>query len=148
MKTMTLTELLALAHSRPLIDAELAELNRLSGGFSDHLGLRITHASAERVRGHLEVGDCHLQPFGLVNGGVYASIGETLGSVAGACAAAAPVVGINNSTHFVASTGSGVIHAEALPIHCGRSTQTWEISMSQEGKLLAKMTLQTMVLRA
>ncbi|MDU0477659.1 PaaI family thioesterase [Staphylococcus chromogenes] len=145
---MNLAELLALAHQRPLVDAELAELNQAATGLSQHLGIRLTYVAVDKAEAQLDIAACHLQPFGLVNGGVYCSIGETLGSLAGAVAAGKPVVGVSNSTQFFRSAREGKIEAVATALHVGRRTQSWEISMTQAGKLLAKTSLQTLVLEA
>lgn len=144
---MELEQLLGIAYTRRLDDAELTKLNNGATGLTRLLGLQFTDVGPDRVEGHVVVSEGHLQPFGLVNGGVYASIGETLGSVAGAVAAGCAVVGIENSTHFFRPASAGVIVGVATPVHVGRSTQTWDIVMTHTDKLLARTTLKTMVMR-
>ena len=87
----------------------------------------------------------HLQPAGLVNGGVFASIGETVASVAGIVRAGGAVVGVNNDTNFIRSVRSGVIEATAEPIQLGRRTQLWRVDMRNEDRLAAQTILRTMV---
>lgn len=146
---MEISSLFATAHHRPLRDEELTELNELNTGFSQHLGIRFTHVSSENVRAEIPVTQELLQVAGIVNGGVYCSIAETLGSVAGMCASGGvPIVGLSNTTNFLAACSSGVIDAEATTIHAGRTTQAFEIRCSHRGKLLAITTLRTMVLDA
>lgn len=146
---MDFLALLASAHDRPLHDDELAILNSADRGFSQHIGIRFTHVSAARVSAEIPVTQELLQVAGIVNGGVYCSIAETLGSIAGICAAnGTPVVGLSNSTNFLASCGSGVIEAEATTIHAGRTTQAFEVRCTHRGKLLAVTTIRTMVLSA
>ena len=90
----------------------------------------------------------HHQPAGMVNGGVFCSIGETMGSFAGFVAAGGPVVGMNNSTDLLRSVTDGVIEAETTPVHVGRRTQLWRTEMRSDGKLVAVCTLRTMVMGA
>ena len=146
---MDIVALFAAAKDRPLRDTELAELNAADRGFSQHIGIRFTHVSAERVAAEIPVTQELLQVAGIVNGGVYCSIAETLGSIAGFCAAGgAPVVGLSNNTNFLAACSSGVIDAEATTIHAGRTTQAFEVRCTHRGKVLAVTTLRTMVLSA
>lgn len=132
---------------RALDDAQLAQLNERNVGLDAHLGIRYTQIADGRVRARLEVGAQHKQPVGLVNGGVFCALAESVGSLAGVVAAGAPVVGVNNDTDFLDSVRDGVIEAKATPIQLGRRTQLWEILMTNEGRLVARSTLRTMVLR-
>lgn len=144
---MELAALFAQAQNRPLNDEELAQLNAADRGFSRHIGVRFTFVSADRVTAEIPVTQELLQIAGIVNGGVYCSIAETLGSIAGfAAAGGRPVVGVNNNTNFLSACGSGVIEAEAITIHAGRTTQAFEIRCRHRDKLLAVTTLRTMVL--
>lgn len=146
---MDFASLFSSAQTRPLTTPELVELNASDRGFSRHIGLRLTHVSADCVRAEIPVTQELLQVAGIVNGGVYCSIAETIGSIAGMCAAGGkPVVGINNTTNFISACGSGVIEAEAKTIHAGRSTQAFEIRCTHRGKLLSSTMLRTMVLSA
>ena len=93
---------------------------------------------AERARGEmiaeaveavdLEPDDRHRQPYGLVHGGVYCSIVESLGSVGSATYAVdrgmVGAVGLSNSTDFLRSHREGRLNARATPIH-GRC-ETWQ----------------------
>ncbi|QYH19757.1 PaaI family thioesterase [Corynebacterium aquatimens] len=130
----------------PLNEEELAVLNAANIGFAQHLGLVITYCSAERLEGYLDVGPQHLQVAGIVNGGVYASIGETLGSAAAIVTTGRPAVGMSNNTDFLRSVSSGRIEAVAIPVHTGRTTHLWRIEMSHEGKLAAITHLKLMLM--
>lgn len=144
--SMTFKSLIKSAANAPLSADELEEFNSLENGFDAALGIRYTHISASGVRAEVHVTGAHLQPMGLVHGGVYCSIAESVGSVAGVCAAGGPVVGVNNNTDLIHSVGAGVIEAEASPVHIGRSTQIWEIKLTHRGHLVARTTLRTLVL--
>ena len=87
-----------------------------------------------------------LQPWGLVNGGVFSSIAESVGSLAGVVMAGEVVVGVNNNTDFIKSVTQGIIEARATPIQAGRRSQIWNIELHHEGKLVALSKLLTMTL--
>src|SRR5258708_16223441 len=81
-----------------------AQMNAVRGGWPETMGITITRATAGEVKAELEVGPQHLQPYGVVHGGVYCGLIETLASV-GAALFALPrgqsVVGLENITSFV-----------------------------------------------
>ena len=109
----------------------------------EHIGLEVTAASTDRVAGTLEVSSIHHQPYGVVHGGVYCSIVETLASIGGALWAMdrgmAGVVGVSNTTDFLRPHMSGVLTAEATPIHRGRTQQLWQVEIvNADDKLVAR----------
>jgi len=53
---------------------------RLGEGFDNLYGLEVTHVSDELLRGRVEVTEAIKQPAGLVHGGVYAAVAESLAS--------------------------------------------------------------------
>lgn len=107
-------------------------------------GLEITETSSEHCVGRLKVNETHHQPYGLVHGGVYATIVETLASTGAAFWAVehgyAGVVGVSNSTDFFRATKDGVLIGEATPIQRGRTYQLWQVDIVREedGKLAAR----------
>ncbi|MGA3185330.1 MAG: esterase, partial [Candidatus Dormibacteria bacterium] len=58
-----------------------------TAGFIGLLGLQFDEVTPTRVTAHLEIGEQHLQPYGLVHGGVYAAVAETLASIGAMVAA-------------------------------------------------------------
>ena len=141
-----LNDLLALAHERPLNHQELMLINENSIGYDATIGIRYTHISRGEVRATVRVTPSLLQPWGLVNGGVYCSIAESVGSIAGVVQAGEVVVGVNNNTDFIKSVTNGTIEAHATPIQAGRRSQIWNIELHHEGKLVALSKLRTMTL--
>ncbi len=109
-------------------------------GFDALYGLQMEHASPDEVRAHIVVSDHHKQPFGLLHGGVYASIAESMASI-GAWLAAGEgksAAGSNNNTSFLRPVFGGTIHAVARPRHSGRTTAVWDIEFTDDdGKLCA-----------
>lgn len=121
----------------------------VQGGFNDLVGIEIVEASPARVVARLRVERKHLQPYGIVHGGVYAAITETVASYGAALAAmerdpGSGAVGLENHTTFVRSAREGAeLVAEATPLHAGRRTQSWRVEVrdASSGKLQAQSTV-------
>ncbi len=101
-----------------------------------YTGIELLEASSDRVTGRLVLNENHHQPYGLVHGGVYCTLIETLASMGAAMWATenglAGTVGISNTTDFLRGTTDGTLLAEAKPIHRGRSQQVWEVTVRRE----------------
>jgi uncharacterized protein (TIGR00369 family) len=117
------------------------------GGFDALLGLELLECSDELVRARLPVRDELRQPFGLVHGGVFASIAETLASV-GTAVAVHPqgdaAMGLSNQTSFTRPITDGTIHARAVRRHRGRTTWIWDVEISDDAGrpcALSRMTI-------
>jgi uncharacterized protein (TIGR00369 family) len=122
--------------------ADLASaMNSSPGGYNVAMGLAFISATPDEVVAELEVGPQHLQPYGIVHGGVYCGVVETTCSVgAGLFSAAAgqAVVGVENHTSFLRAVRSGRLRVTALPLSRGRRTQIWEASIRDgRGRLVA-----------
>jgi 1,4-dihydroxy-2-naphthoyl-CoA hydrolase len=116
------------------------EKDAFAGGV---LGLEFDTVSLERLTGHLDIAPIHHQPYGIVHGGVWCAIVETMASFAGALHAAKDgrlVVGVHNATDFLRAQREGRVEAEATPVHLGRSQQLWqvEIRRADDGKAVAR----------
>ncbi|MCA9651657.1 MAG: PaaI family thioesterase [Myxococcales bacterium] len=127
-----------------------AMANRSRGGFNETLGLRFVRVTTEEVVAEVPVGPHLLQPYGLVHGGVLASMVETLCSV-GAAIDAMPrgqtTVGLENSTSFLRATRSGTLRGIARAVHRGRRTQVWEVEILDDaGERVATGRVRMMVL--
>lgn len=117
------------------------QVNAIKGGFNEAMGLTFVRVTTEEVVAELTVSKEHLQPYGLVHGGVYAGMIETLCST-GAALVALPrgqsAVGQENSTSFLRAARQGVIRGRAVPVHPGRRSQVWRAEIHDDaGKLLA-----------
>lgn len=91
-----------------------------------------------------------LQPFGLVHGGVYASIAETLASIGtfvGVHEQGMHAMGLSNSTSFLRPILAGTIHAEARPLHRGRTTWLWDVEITDDEGRLCATTRMTIAVR-
>jgi 1,4-dihydroxy-2-naphthoyl-CoA hydrolase len=111
--------------------------------FDKELGLAFTEISPDRTRAQLEVASKLLQPLGLVHGGVYCSMVESLASVAAytwlAANGGGSVVGVNNNTDFLRAISSGMVSGTAIPIHRGRRQQLWQVTIvDSDDRLVAR----------
>ena len=119
----------------------------MTDGFNRLLDLEVTAWEEGMVRGNVDVRDELKQPAGLVHGGVFASIAETLASLATHVAVAGDgraAMGLSNQTSFLRPITEGHVHAEARARHRGRSTWVWEVDFTDdEGRLcaLSRMTV-------
>lgn len=108
-------------------------------------GLVFTEVTGVRVVGHIDLGPRHHTPFGVVHGGLYAAVVETVGSVGASVAVSERgqfAVGVNNSTDFLRSTSEGRADVVGEPIMQGRTQQLWQVTITREdGKELARGTL-------
>ncbi|CDP81904.1 esterase [Mycolicibacterium conceptionense] len=116
---------------------------RLGQGFDSELGLTYLELTPDGGRAQLTIHDKLLQPWGIVHGGVYCSIVESLASVSGHIwlseNGGGTVVGVNNNTDFLRAIGTGTVTAISQPIHRGRRQQLWLITITDEqGKLVAR----------
>jgi uncharacterized protein (TIGR00369 family) len=108
------------------------------------LGLRFTQVTPERVVAYLDAGPQHHQPYGVLHGGVYASIVEAVASYGAGNAALANgqrgVLGVSNATDFFRSHSTGELTCVGTPVHAGRSAHVWqvEVTRSSDGKLVAR----------
>jgi 1,4-dihydroxy-2-naphthoyl-CoA hydrolase len=104
--------------------------------FDTELGLRFTEVSPHGARAQLEVTPKLLQPMGLVHGGVYCSMVETIASASAfawlATRGGGNVVGVNNNTDFLRSISSGTVFGAAEPIHRGRRQQLWLVTITDD----------------
>lgn len=109
-------------------------------GFTRAMGMTYVRLTAEEVVIEWTVGPEHLQPYGIVHGGVHAGAIETACSM-GAVVQAGPgvvIMGVENQTSFLRAVRSGTLTCRAVPLHPGRRLQLWEAKVTDgEGKLVA-----------
>jgi 1,4-dihydroxy-2-naphthoyl-CoA hydrolase len=113
----------------------------MRGPFVSYLGLEYTEVSGDRVVATWTAGERHHQPYGIVHGGVHASVVETLGSIGSTAwlGADGKCVGVNNTTDFYRAAREGEMTSVATPIHQGRSQQVWLVETRDgEGRLVAR----------
>jgi 1,4-dihydroxy-2-naphthoyl-CoA hydrolase len=120
------------------------------GTLSETLGLEFVEIGADFVKGALTVDSRHLRPGGIVNGGVYLAMIETVASVAARCAIhgkAKNSLGIQvNANHLKVAVPGDRLTATARPIHLGKSTHLWDVAIeNQNGKLVSRGTITLLI---
>lgn len=99
------------------------------------LGIEIIELTKERVVATMPVDDRTRQPFGILHGGASVALAETVASIAGTMHVdleANYVVGVEINANHIKAKKDGVVTGTATPIHIGRSTQVWHISIVDE----------------
>ena len=101
------------------------------------LGHEMIEIKENYVKSKLKIEDHHKQPMGLVHGGIYATLSETICSYGANFLDKGVFVGVNNNTDFLSSVEDGEIVCIAEPIKIGRSYQLWETKIYHNEKLCA-----------
>jgi 1,4-dihydroxy-2-naphthoyl-CoA hydrolase len=118
--------------------------------FDRHYGLELEELGDEVVRARVQVREHHLQPVGLVHGGVYASIAEALAS-AGTNVGVLPDgsigLGMSNHSTFLRPISQGTIHAAARRRHRGRTTWIWDVDLTDDDGRLCAVSRVTIAVR-
>jgi uncharacterized protein (TIGR00369 family) len=119
-------------------------------GFDRLYGLEILSFDAEEVRAQVEVRDELRQPAGLVHGGVFASIAESITSMATWMVVheeGKTAQGLSNQTSFLRPIVDGTIHAVARRRHRGRTTWVWEVEITDDEDRLCALVRMTVAVR-
>jgi uncharacterized protein (TIGR00369 family) len=108
----------------------------VGAGFDSEIGLKFLELTPDGGTAQLHIHDKLLQPWGIVHGGVYCSIIESLASVSGQVwlseNGGGHVVGVNNNTDFLRAISAGTVTAVSVPIHRGRRQQLWLITITDD----------------
>jgi len=118
--------------------------------FDTLYGLHVEAVSEEEARATVPVRDEIKQPMGLVHGGVFASIAESLASMATALAVAPDgrqAMGLSNATSFMRPITEGTVHAVARRIHRGRTTWVWDVEITDDAGRRCAVTRMTIAVR-
>ena len=120
------------------------------GTLDDVLGFEILEASPERCRARFAAERRVQQPLGLVHGGAFAALAESMVSATTHMAVAADgdvALGQSNSTSFFRPATAGVVHAEGTPIHRGRSSWVWDVRFTDDDDRLCAVSRVTIAVR-
>jgi uncharacterized protein (TIGR00369 family) len=113
-------------------------------------GLQIHDVGEEEVTASVPVTDAVKQPMGLVHGGLYAAMAESLASMATAIAVADDgkrAMGLSNATSFLRPITEGTVHATARRLHRGRSTWVWDVEITDDAGRRCALTRMTIAVR-
>jgi 1,4-dihydroxy-2-naphthoyl-CoA hydrolase len=119
-------------HARPTVE----QVNqRRQGTMVEHLGIEVTEVGDEFLSGRMPVDHRTKQPAGLLHGGASVALAETLGSIAANIVvdpAKFQCVGLEINANHIRSCTSGFVDGIARPLHLGKTTQIWEIKITQK----------------
>ena len=103
------------------------------GALADKMGIELIELSADRAVATMPV-EGNTQPLGLMHGGAYVVLAESLGSFAANVAAGEGryAVGIEINASHSRSATSGIVTGVCTAISIGRTLATHEIAISDE----------------
>lgn len=119
-------------------------------GFDRLYGLELVSVDDTEVAARVKVRDELRQPAGLVHGGVFASIAESICSLATWLAVESEgrsAQGLSNQTSFLRPILDGTIHALARRRHRGRTTWVWEVDITDDAGRLCALVRMTVAVR-
>jgi 1,4-dihydroxy-2-naphthoyl-CoA hydrolase len=132
---------------RPTLD----QLNRQTPTMVTHLGIVISDIGDDYLQATMPVDHRTHQPFGLLHGGASVALAESLGSM-GAYLCVDPslynIVGLEINANHVRAVRSGYVTGKAQPLHIGKSTQIWEIRITDEADKLVCISRITLAVLA
>lgn len=114
------------------------------------LRIRFTELGEDYLIAKMPVNERVYQPDGVLHGGATFALAETVGSVASHLFARKGdqiVRGIEMSGNHLKSVSSGHVYARAESIHLGRTTQIWQIRVTDDDdQLISLIKLTTITL--
>lgn len=119
----------------------LDHLNAMSAEtMVEHIGIEYTAIGDDFISAKMPVDHRTHQPLKLLHGGASVALAETLGSVAANCVVDPKThycVGLEINANHIRSATKGFVLGTTKPLHIGKSTQVWEIKITnEEGKLV------------
>ena len=135
----------------PYKSIKISQLNEFGKNtLSDHLQMKVTDLGEDYVTMSMPVSSQVHQPMGLLHGGAVAALAENVASLAGNLVVAhqnKSCLGLTLNTSHLKSVREGMVYATAKAIHLGRSTQVWEIKVTNDdGDLISSCKLTTITL--
>ena len=117
----------------------------------EYLGITITDIGDDYLKASMPVSPKTHQPMGVLHGGASVALAETVASIAAFMAAPAGkcCVGLEVNANHLRIVKSGLVYAVAKPIHIGKSTQVWDIQITdEEGSAVAVSRITIAVLES
>ena len=134
--------------ANPAYIEEVKEVVRKSP-FPEHMAMRLTEMDFDMADVEIELGKSHLQPFGLVHGGVIATAIDTatFWAVFMRIPEDAGLVNIDLKLNYLRSITKGILRAEGRTIRSGNSICYSEAKVyDQDRELIAHGTSSMMIL--
>ena len=112
-----------------------------------HLGIRYTEVGEDYLKATMPVDARTKQPAGILHGGASAALAETLGSTGANLVVDRTktlCVGLELNCNHVRAMREGQVTGTARPLHVGRTTQVWEIKITDDQDRLVCVSRITM----
>jgi uncharacterized protein (TIGR00369 family) len=119
-------------------------------GLGELIGLEYLEAGTDEVRARLTVTDEVRQPVGLVHGGVFAAMAESMCSAATWLAVkdeGMAAMGQSNSATFMRPITEGHVNALARTRHRGHTTWIWDVEITDDADRLCALVRMTVAVR-
>jgi uncharacterized protein (TIGR00369 family) len=120
---------------------------------ASYIGIEFIEMGDGFLVGRMPVDHRTVQPLRVVNGGAYCVLAETVGSMAANLCVnrnEQVALGLDINANHVRSASKGYVYGKATPHHLGRTTQVWEIRITDdEGKLccISRLTMAVVELK-
>lgn len=103
----------------------------LTTNLLDFLKINVVVATKNNACVHLTITDNIRQPYGIVHGGINATLAETAASLAGQknCPKKMHPVGLSITTNHLAASSTGQLIATATPQKIGRTISVWDVKI-------------------
>jgi 1,4-dihydroxy-2-naphthoyl-CoA hydrolase len=121
-----------------------------AGTLDDQLGFELLEATPDGCRARFLVEDRVRQPAGLVHGGAYAALAESMVSLTTHEAVSGngqQAMGQSNHTSFLRPVTEGAVHAEGHPRHRGRTSWIWDVEFTDDDGRLCAVSRVTLAVR-
>ena len=119
-------------------------------GLAEHIGVEYLEAGPDAVRVRAPVTDGIRQQYGIVHGGTYSAIAESIcsaGTALGVMSEGKLAIGQANSATFLRPIADGHVNATARPIHRGRTTWVWDTEIRDDSDRLCALVRVTVAVR-
>ncbi len=107
-----------------------------------HLGIEFTSQQNNSLEATVPVDHRTTQPFGLLHGGISATLAETLGSAAAllCCEENQIPVGTELNISHLKAIKHGKATGKATPLHLGKSSQVWQIEIRDDKQTICAIS--------
>jgi len=121
----------------------------LASGFPGHVGIRLTEAREDEVRGELTVAEHHCNGVGVLHGGAIMALADTLGAVGAVLnlPAGASTSTVESKTNFLRPAKVGdCIYAASRLVNKGRTLMLWQTEVRDSRQQLLALVSQSQII--
>lgn len=116
----------------------------------ERLGMEFTEVGDDFISARVPVDKRTRQPYGILHGGVSVVLAEALGSCGAAYSSPEGhrAVGLDINANHLKGATSGWVTGITRPVHIGRTTQMWQIDMTNDAGEMTCVSRITMAVLA